>query len=332
MAQDAPRRRPARPVADAPVDALLAHCDELAKAWLLALLDAAPLQRAPSVLTEALTREGPRVCEAAVRALADDRSLRVLESGGALRSLGGAVGPMTGARGPADASRAVDALHDVLWAALGDELRRPDAELVIALAQRLARVCAAIRDAALESEAGAAPAGAIQRAAPTPPATVAGGADSVPLWMSALADEVRGARATARPLSLLLAELEDADRALVCATAERAGTALREFGTRLRGALRSDDILVWESESRFWVIARGTDRAAAHLLGARIAEAVGESGPLGGAPLTASVGVAVLGEDGAGSHELIDAAEEARFRASARGVEVSRRAPARPMA
>ena len=51
----------------------------------------------------------------------------------------------------------------------------------------------------------------------------------------------------------------------------------------------------------------------------RIAEAVREAAPWRGAPLAASVGVAVLGEDGRSPDELIDAAEEARFAAAAIG-------------
>ena len=49
--------------------------------------------------------------------------------------------------------------------------------------------------------------------------------------------------------------------------------------------------------------------------------------PWRGAPLSASVGVAVLGEDGRSAEELIDAAEQARFAAAAEGVDVHRLTP-----
>ena len=39
------------------------------------------------------------------------------------------------------------------------------------------------------------------------------------------------------------------------------------------------------------------------------------------------VGIAVLGEDGDSGSDLVEAAEQARFTASARGIEVSRRVP-----
>jgi GGDEF domain-containing protein len=350
MAPDAPRRRRARPVADAPIDTLLARSEDLAKGWVLALVESAPLHEAPRILTDALTRDGPRVCDAALRALADESDLRRLAPGGALRPLIARVGEMTGATNPGAAVRAVDALHDVMWSALRSELDGlPDPDLVSDLAERLALVCATVRDAVLEGAAGgerelsAVPPSASPAPEPPrvsdpsprypdprwdpPPASAGGRATGTPLWMGALEDEVRHSGVGAAPLSLLLAELEDAERVAASASPERAGAAFGDFVAALRRVLRRQDILVCETDARAWVIARETSRAGAHSLGVRIAEAVGESSSLGGAPLVASIGVAVLGEDGASSGELIEAAEEARFAASARGVEVSRRPP-----
>ena len=384
MAADAPRRRRARPVADAPIDVLLARVEDIAKGWVLALVEQVPLHEAPGILTETLTRDGPRVCDAALRALADEGDLRRLSPGGALRALVARVGAMTGAAGPAAAIRAVDALHDVLWSALRGELGGlPDPGLVSDLAERLSLVCATVRDAVLEGAGGGgggerthagtgeltavpaarqdAPKRPAEESEPGPPTGPPGwdppppptppGADppppampppgwdppaassaspataTTPLWMSALEDEIRQSVGAAGPLSLLLAELEDADRVVASATPERAGAAFGDFVGALRRVLRAQDILVCETDARAWVIARETSRVGAQSLGARIAEAVGEASVLGGAPLAASIGVAVLGEDGQNSRELIEAAEEARFAASAEGVDVSRRPP-----
>jgi GGDEF domain-containing protein len=140
------------------------------------------------------------------------------------------------------------------------------------------------------------------------------------LWVSALEDEL--VRSAGAPLSLLLAELEDAERV----TAVQPGTEARATFTRFAGAVRSavrrQDILVCETDARAWIIARDTGRAGAYALGERIAAAVRSSEHWHGVPLVASVGVAVRGEDGRTSAELIDAAEEARFAAAAGGVEV----------
>ncbi|MGH2916948.1 MAG: hypothetical protein ACRDMX_18375, partial [Solirubrobacteraceae bacterium] len=145
------------------------------------------------------------------------------------------------------------------------------------------------------------------------------------LWVAALRDEIH--RSTAGSLSLLLAELEDADRVTAIETRSQATTTFACFASALRGALRSHDILVRESEARAWIIARGTSRADARALGERISDAVRGAPPWRGAPLAASVGVAVLGEDGGTTAELIDAAEEARFEAVARGHGVGEHRP-----
>jgi GGDEF domain-containing protein len=138
-------------------------------------------------------------------------------------------------------------------------------------------------------------------------------AEPAALWVGALAEEI--ARAGAAPLSLLLAELEDADRVL--AVEAEPDATFNDFTQALRRAVRRQDMLVNETSSRAWVIARDTDRDSARSLAERIAASVGEARPWRGAPLVASVGFAVLGQDGFTPVELIQAAEEARFAAAA---------------
>src|SRR5579875_1272097 len=155
MAPDAPHRRPGRPVADAPIERLLADTDDVARSWMFELLSQVPLHEAPGVVTEPFTRDGPRVCDAALRALAEENDLRRLERDGALWPLASRVGEMTGSSAPGRVLVAVDALHDVLWRALRGELRAPvDPDLVADLAARLTRICGLIRDAGLARAGG----------------------------------------------------------------------------------------------------------------------------------------------------------------------------------
>lgn len=135
------------------------------------------------------------------------------------------------------------------------------------------------------------------------------------LWVGALREEIQ--RTGPAPLSLLLAELEDADRVL--AVESEPTTTFNEFTHALRRAVRRQDILVCETPSRAWVIARDTGRSGARSLVERISHAVRDAPPWRGAPLLASVGFAVLGEDGRTPAELIEAAEEDRFVSSAGG-------------
>jgi GGDEF domain-containing protein len=317
---------------------------------LLALLEQAPLEDAPAILATDLTRDGPRVCEAVLRAIADDTDLGRLEPGGVLTPLAARAGELAGAALPAAVSRAVDALIGVIWAAVRDELRGADADLVAELTERLALIGELVRSAAFERLVVVAPGpppmappplapdpppmappppvATTRAATPPPPAERAWPGLSDPptldpsraLWVSALEDEI--VHSAGAPLSLLLAELEDADRVVAVEPAAEARATFTRFAGAVRSAVRRQDILVCESEARAWIIARDTGRAGAYALGERIAAAVRSSEHWHGAPLVASVGVAVRGEDGRTSRELMEAAEEARFAAAAGGVEV----------
>jgi GGDEF domain-containing protein len=316
------RRRRARPVADAPVDELLPRTSELAKAWLLALIEQAPLQSAPLLLGAGVVEEGPQLCDAVLRALADDVELARLEPDGSLGGLAARTGALAGAGGdPAATVQAVDALEGVLWAALREELRAPDPDLISDLAQRLAVVSSLLRVAALE-RGETRTAGPAQHVPDAPTAAPRRSRSADALWVGALEDELL--RAGGLPLSLRLAEMEDAERVSATESAAAATAAFDHFARAVRSVVRPQDILVCESDSRAWIIARDTGRSDAQALGSRVAEAVGAGPAWRGAPLTASVGVAVFGEDGRTSGQLIEAAEEARFAASASGTGVAR--------
>ncbi len=320
MPEGPPRRRRPRPVADAPVDALLPRAEDLAKGWLLALLEQAPLDDAAAVLTADLAREGPRLCAAAVRALASDDDLRRLEPGGALEQLAVQAGSFAGARSAESISRAVDALGAVIWSAVREEIARPDPDLVAELAERLALILELVRSAALRRDAAelaivasrGSPAPGVRRRS-TPP-----GPRDVP-WKSALDAEVVRAERTGVPLSLLLVELEDADRVVAADGPPGAAATFGRFAQAVRGVARRHDILACDSDARAWLIARDTPRPGARALGDRIVSAVREAHTWRGAPLTVNLGMAVFGEDGRDGNTLIQAAEQAMFAAAASG-------------
>jgi GGDEF domain-containing protein len=347
MSQGPPRRRRARPVADAPIDALLARLEDIAKGWLLALLEQAPLDDAPAILAADLARDGPRACEAIVRALGDDDDLRRIEAGGALEPLVAQVGAFAGAGSVDAVARAVDALSGVLWSAVRSELIYPDVDQVTELAERLALVMEYVRAAALRAWADGSMRGprAVAPSEPPPPPAPeeppppprpvlkvfddpkrAAGPEDQPtaLWMGALADEIRHSDSSGSPLSLLVVELEEAERMDAVEGSAGARATFGRFAQALRSVMRRQDILACESETRAWVIARETSRLGAQALGERIACAVSATEPWRGAPLSVSVGVAVFGEDGQDVSSLIETAEESRFAAAASGVAVVR--------
>jgi GGDEF domain-containing protein len=362
-----PRRRRARPVADAPIDPLLLRLEDLAKGWLLALLELAPLDDAPAILAADLARDGPRICAAVVRSLASDEDLRRLEPGGALELLASRTGAIAGAGGMAGTSQAVDALHSVIWSGLRDELPNPDPDQISELAERLGLVIELVRGAALrhaergggaplsaappavevevEVVAGPRPAAAEPAPEPEPPPAAAAAPEPPPaaaaapeppsaaaaapeaLWIGAVDDEIGRSQQTGTPLSLLLVELDDADRVAAALPGEEATATFGRFAQAVRSALRRHDILACETDSRAWVIARDTSRFGAQALGSRVAGAVRAAQHWRGAPMMASVGVAVLGEDGEDRESLIEAAEEGRYAAAASGIAIVRSTP-----
>ncbi len=327
MQQGPPRRRRARPVADAPTDALLLRAEDLAKGWLLALLEQAPLDDAPAILGAELARDGPRICTAVVRALADDIDLHRIEPGGPLELLVSEAGEFAGAQGVEATSRAVDMLGSVIWSGVRNELAHPDPDQVSELAERLALVIELVRGAALRRCAGHVPAAfasgdAVQEAPRHGGDVLSRRADS--LWIGALEDEIRRADGSSTPLSLLLIELEDAARVLAVETSGEASATFGRVAQAVRSVVRRQDILAYETDTRAWIIARDTGRLGAQALGSRIGSAVRAAQPWRGAPIAISVGLAVLGEDGRTSASLIEAAEEARFAAAASGIDVAR--------
>jgi GGDEF domain-containing protein len=364
-----PRRRPARAVADAPINQLLARLDELTKGWLLALLEHASLDEAPGILAADLPRDGPRVCEAVVRALADDADLRRIEPDGQLELLVARTGQLAGAQTPEASVRAVDTLEAVIWSAVRSELRDDDPELMAQIAERLSRIAGLVRAATLRGPGttvtATAPGGSSgthlrplpDPTGPSAPPGPAGGQASAhqptphrpephqpephqpepedpetlaadeQVWVEVLDRELTRAQRSGSPLSLLLLELEEAERVMAVEPPTEAAATFGRFAQTVRGVMRRQDILACESDARAWIIARDTGRAGAQALAARTAGSVRMAQAWRGAPLTVSIGVAVLGEDGAGSEELIDSAEQAMLAAAAEGVGVHRGGP-----
>jgi GGDEF domain-containing protein len=239
-----------------------------------------------------------------VRALADDSEIGRISRGGALelpmpRTLPGAGAATTGE----GAVQAVDALQAVVWSAVREELRRPDAEQVALLAERLSLVFERLRAAAVHA------------VGPPPGEPIV-----AELWRRTLEEEVMRAERTGAALAVLLVELEDADRILAVDAPSEASATLARFPQAVRSAVRTGDVVARESDGRVWVAARETGAVQARGLAARISDAVRGAEPWRGAPLRATVGVAALGEHGRSAEELILSAEEARFAAAAAGL------------
>jgi GGDEF domain-containing protein len=309
-----PRRRRARALAEIPTEALARRAEELAKGWLVALVEQLPLAAAAAIRTGELASAGPEICATMLRGLTADRELERVASGGDLRELVSRVGELAGARDAAETSNAVEALRAVLWSAVLAELADPDPVLVGDLAERLALVAETVREAALVRFDGSSITPARE--------------DSE--WPGILERAVADARRRGVPLSLLLAELEDAGRVVAIEPSQDVAELFDRFQAIVRRAIRPGDIVAGQEPGRVWVIASATEADDAAELAAGLAAAVASEEPWRGAPLRATIGLATLDEDGSDALGLIEAAEEAAFVSASRGIEVSRRTDVDP--
>lgn len=154
----------ARPVADLPIPELARRCDELARAWAVALILSRPPSEIAAIPLEDLARDAPRLCEQILRALSSDAELARLtatdsQAGREDLAAGPTLGSLAAARDVPSLVAAVEALRGVLWEALLDALHRPvfdrsDAHLLADLADRLAYVCVMTLAAALPAVLG----------------------------------------------------------------------------------------------------------------------------------------------------------------------------------
>jgi GGDEF domain-containing protein len=335
----------ARPVADAPVAALIDASEDLAKAWLLELVASGPLSAAPSLPLESLATEGPALCAAVARALGDDVELARLRPGGDLAALGARAGALGAARDAGATVAAVEALRRVVWDAALAEVPRAPAALVADLADRLAAVCATVVNASLAEPAGEAPPAAEPADEPAfassgdvraadlrapivrPPRAGEDVLDSngaVPRVADGDPQTHLAARAAefvseGRPFAVLLVELDGVESLLAAERDDEVHRAVEAAERALEDLARPGDAIRREAPGRLWLTLPGAGPAGARALALRAAAAVERAAQHRGRPLTASVGVAVCPRDGAEAQALADHAEEDLLSARAAG-------------
>ena len=130
------------------LDPLLDATDELARRWLIALLQDRPLERAPEISLDRFAREAPALCATVLGALQSDVELDRLQGSVAP----GRLADLVGSGQAPEVVRAVEALRAVLWRALTEALPAMSAGTTGRTADRLAHVCAAIIASTVASE------------------------------------------------------------------------------------------------------------------------------------------------------------------------------------
>ena len=169
-------------------------------------------------------------------------------------------------------------------------------------------------------------------ALPQRPPTAQPEMDDGDLWIATLERHVDRAQREGGGLALLRVELVDGERLAAAAAAEPEaedrGVPYGRLAQAIRRAIRRQDLVASDRQGRAWVIAPAVGRAGAIALAERIGAGVEHGEHWRGAPLAATIGFAVYGEDGRDAVTLIERAEEAMLAASAAGVRIGEAIPA----
>jgi GGDEF domain-containing protein len=148
------------------------------------------------------------------------------------------------------------------------------------------------------------------------------GMDDGELWIATLERHIDRCQREGGGLSLLRVELVDADRLVATTSEEERGVPYGRLAQAIRRAIRRQDLVASDHQGRAWVIAPAVGRAGAIALAERIAAGVERGEHWRGAPLAATIGFAIYGEDGHDAATLIERADEAMLAASAAGVRI----------
>ena len=142
-------------------------------------------------------------------------------------------------------------------------------------------------------------------------------------WATAVVRRVERLLVQGTPVAVLAVDIDGAELLLAADLHGEARSALDRVERALREELRPGDAAVRERDGRLWIIGGGTTLEGARALGRRLANAATTAGTVAGAPLQASIGIAVSPDDGTDAASLVAHADEGVFAARAAGVDLA---------
>ncbi len=288
---------------------------QLAKAWLVELIAAAPLAAASRVPVADLAREAPALCALVLAAVADDDALQAIRAPAVpgvpapeadVAVLAARAGALAGAVDAAGTVAALEALRTVVTRALRHGLGpQPDADHLADATDRLAHVIQQVVTASLVA-LDAAPAAS----APVPDIAIQDTRDS---WAAAISRALERHARDDTPFALLAGEVTDRERWLQADPAQ-----LDAATDALEARLPTHARVVVDEPGRWWVVIPEADDRAARDIAHDLADAVEAQTRVG-----AAFGVAVCPLDGVDAEALVSHADEALFSARAAGLPVA---------
>jgi diguanylate cyclase (GGDEF)-like protein len=300
--------------------------DELAKAWLVRLIERASLDEISELPTDQIARELPELISDIVEQVAStngdpyeltDRQARRAAALASMRS-----GRETSA---ADVARDIAALQAVLVRALREELAERDPERFADAVERLADATGAVQAAAVE-ELVRTRSRELESQANTDPLTGLGNLRNL---QTELAQMLEMQKRYGHPFGVLLMDIDGLKRVNDSQGHQAGDRLLMQVAMALQRSIRSVDVAARLGGDEFCVLAPEQESAAAAQLGERLANAVVEEVSVpADPPIGLSIGVVSCPEHGQDAETLIDAADRAMYRAKASGENVALGEPA----
>jgi diguanylate cyclase (GGDEF)-like protein len=300
--------------------------DELAKAWLVRLIERASLDEISELPTEQIARELPDLISDIVERVAstngDPYELSEQQAKRAAALAGLRAGRDTSA---ADVARDIAALQAVLVRALREELSEKEPERFADAVERLADATGAIQAAAVE-ELVRSRSRELESQANTDPLTGLGNLRNL---QTELAQMLETQKRYGHPFGVLLMDIDGLKRVNDSLGHQAGDRLLMQVAMALQRSIRSVDVAARLGGDEFCVLAPEQESAGAVQLGERLASAVVEEVSIGAdPPVGLSIGVVSCPEHGQDAEALIDAADRAMYKAKAAGENLAMGEPA----
>ena len=303
--------------------------DELAKAWLVRLIERASLDEIRELPTDRIARDVPELIADIVRAMGEtggDPYALTEEQAERAASLAGIRGGRDA--GAADLARDVAALQTVLVRALRAEIGESDpkafADAVESLVDATGAIQAAASEALVKSRSRE-----LESQANTDPLTGLGNLRALQRGIASLCDMQRR---YGHPFAVLLLDIDGLKRVNDAHGHAAGDRVLMQVAMAVRRATRSVDTGARLGGDEFCVLAPAQTLKSAAVLAERMSASLGDEVVVGPdePPVGSSIGVAACPEHGTDPEPLIEAADRAMYVAKASGGRVSLAVAAEP--
>ncbi len=295
--------------------------DELAKAWLVRLIERASLDEIKELPTDRIARELPELIGDIVTSVADANGAPYTLSEEQTRRVAALAALRSGRETSAgDVARDVAALQAVLVRALREEFAEKDPVHFAEAVEQLVDATGAIQAAATE-ELIRRRSRELESQANTDALTGLGNLRHLQKQLGHLLAIHKRYR---RPFGVLLMDIDGLKRINDSHGHPAGDRVLMQVAMSLQRSIRSVDVAARLGGDEFCVLAPEQEPEAAATLAARLATAVREEvATPDDPPVSMSIGVAACPSHGDDAETLIDAADRAMYRAKAAGESVA---------